>query len=248
MASSLIPLDKPAVFLSKEITSLNSPTFFLGSNLQTNLTEMVNQYTSMKPQVNVTLWTDFEKENSRLISGISGTRLGDEIIKAEKVELPVKKIYPHVFDENTKAGQSLVYLRNAINDAKVAIDAFGEPDLQAVGTRLSQIAVTMGKVYSLSDFNASLSGVVSFIRRASLAVSNEELTRSALNCLVHALEMITANPMLDLDEASDLVDKLASDGWRGEHKIVNELIVALADDNDMTTNELQALLFSKLEA
>lgn len=156
--------------------------------------------------------------------------------------LPVERIYPHVFDDD-KAGQALIYLRAAIDDAKGAIDAFGEPDIPAVDSRLSQIAVLMGKTHPLTVFNESFGAVVSFVRRATLAASSTELSRSALNSLVHVLELSASNPMLDLDEATDLIEKLASEGWKGEHQLASELLMALADDYGMTTDDMQALLF-----
>lgn len=179
---------------------------------------------------------------------ISGSELRDGQAESKKAEaLPVERMYPHVFDENIKTGQAIIYLRNALDDVNVAIDAFGEPDFGAVGTRLTQIAVTMGKAHALTDFNESLGAVVSFIRRATLAVSNDELSRSALNSLAHVLGFMATNPMMDLDEASDLVDKLSNDGWRGEHRLANELIMALVDSSGLPSDEVQALLFPDVQ-
>lgn len=180
---------------------------------------------------------------------IIGAELGnDQIDSNNSVPLSAERVYPHVFDESIKAGQAIAYLRIAINDANVAIDAFGEPDMETVLTRLTQIAAAMGKAHSLTDFNECLGAVVSYIRRATLAVSNEELTRSALNSLIHVLGLMAANPMMDLDEAGDLVDKLSNDGWKGEHGFVNELILALVDSSDLTADEMQILLHPDLSA
>lgn len=74
-------------------------------------------------------------------------------------------------------------------------------------------------------------------------MSNDEFSRSALNSLVHVLGIMAMNPMMDLDEASDLVDKLTNDGWRGEHRLANELIMALVDSSGLPADEVQALLF-----
>ena len=87
-----------------------------------------------------------EGVSSLLSGGVGSTGLNDEITEnAEAHILPVERLYPHVFDNDLKAGRAIFYLRDAIKDATEAIDAFGDPDLQAVGTRLTQIAVTMGK-------------------------------------------------------------------------------------------------------
>lgn len=161
--------------------------------------------------------------------------------------LPINRIYPHVFDESNLAGQALIYLQSAITDAKEAIDAFGEPDLQEVTTRLTHIAAAMGKAHLLTEFNESFGGVVSYVRRATLLITSEDISRSALNSLLQALMSVAANPMLDLDEATDLIDKLAHDGWKGEHRLANELIMALTEDSEITTEELQSLLFEVTE-
>lgn len=211
---------------------------------QTNSIESVSSSAFLKSRVPETAWTG--NDDAPLFSSrkISSTELEDEQIETRKLgALSVKRIYPHVFDENITAGQAVIYLRSAIDDENVAIDAFGEPDLQTVNTRLTQIAVTMGKVHAMTDFNESLGAVVSFIRRATLTASNDELSRSALNSLVNVLGLMAANPMMDLDEASDLVDKLSNDGWRGEHKLANELVMALIDSSDLPIDEMQALLF-----
>lgn len=178
---------------------------------------------------------------------ISSTELEGHVDTNRIESLSVERIYPHVFDENTMAGQAVIFLRSAIKDANVAIDAFGEPDLQTVGTRLTQIAATMGKVHAMTEFNESLGAIVSFIRRATLTVSNDEFSRSALNSLAHVLGLMASNPMMDLDEASDLVDKLSNDGWRGEHKLANELIMALINSSDLPADEMQALLFPEFQ-
>lgn len=211
---------------------------------QASSIESVSSSAFLKSQVPETTWT--EDDDVPLFSSrkISSTGLEDEQVEPRKLgTLSVKRIYPHVFDENITAGQAVIYLRSAINDANVAIDAFGEPDLQTVDTRLTQIAVTMSKVHAMTEFNECLGAVVSFIRRATLTASNDELSRSALNSLIHVLELMAANPMMDLDEASDLVDKLSNDGWRGEHKLANELVTALIDSFDLPIDEVQALLF-----
>lgn len=211
---------------------------------QASSIESVSSSAFLKSRVPDTTWMGNDDVPLFSSRKISSTMLEDEQVEPKKLgPLSVKRIYPHVFDENITAGQAVIYLHSAINDANVAIDAFGEPDLQTVGTRLTQIAVTMGKVHAMTEFNESLGAVVSFIRRATLTASNDELSRSALNSLIHVLELMAANPMMDLDEASDLVDKLSNDGWRGEHKLANELIMALMDSSDLPIDEVQALLF-----
>lgn len=98
----------------------------------------------------------------------------------------------------------------------------------------------MGSAYPLTEFNESLGGVVAFVRRATLAASSAELSRSALNALVYALQSLVSNPMLDLDEASDFVDKLANEGWQGEHKVADELVATLLYQSALDDHEIQA--------
>lgn len=59
-----------------------------------------------------------------------------------------------------------------------------------------------------------------------------------------ALEQVFSNPMLDLSDASDLVDKLSEEGWRGEHMVAQQLFAALLNDLELDDEMRQALLFS----
>lgn len=207
---------------------------------QINSTEETSYSQLVAPQ---TFTTISEGVRQRSRGRFSGTGLYETAENIETGPLPVERMYPHVFDEDIKSGQALICIRNAISDAQVAVDAFGEPDLQAVGTRLTQIAVTMGKAHALTDFNKSLGALISFIRRATLAASSVDVSRSALNALLNVLELVAVNPMIDLDEASDLVDKLSDEGWHGEHVLADDLVKALVDSSDLTPEDVQALLF-----
>lgn len=161
---------------------------------------------------------------------------------------PIERVYPHLFDDAGPANQFRIYISKALRDAQLALESFGEADLESVGSRLTLVATTMGGAHPLTNFNESLGAVVSFVRRATLTASYADITRSALNALVHVLQSAITDPMLDLDEASDLVDKLSSEGWRGEHGVVNELIAVLLDDLDTEAGaEIQAQLFSEDE-
>lgn len=154
---------------------------------------------------------------------------------------PTNRIYPHVYDSSTNAGNVLVLIQQAIVDVERALDAFGEPDLGAVMTQLTNVAVNMRSAHSLIDFNRSLGGLVSYVRRATLVTPIENIQRSSLNALDNVLQAIHQNPMLDLDDASDLVEKLSVEGWLGEIDTVGKLITALLEDSE--NEELQAQLF-----
>lgn len=193
---------------------------------------------------NATTPMALEPPRLRRSSTFNSTNAVDEaIIREQSGPSPITRIYPHVFDEDLGPGQAYVHIQNAVRDGELAIEAFGEPDLDAVTTHLGQIAAAMRTAYPLTDFNDSLGGVVAFIRRATLVASIGELSRSALNALVYALRSIASNPMLDLEEASDLVDKLANEGWHGEHKVADELVAALIDQSGLDEQIRQALLF-----
>ncbi|GEM_PF-5468791 len=157
-------------------------------------------------------------------------RTGSSVAETVVVPTKVDRLYPHLFEEEGAAGQVRRYLENALADARLALEAYSEGDLEAVGTRLTQIAVAMAGAHSLTHFNESLGAVVSFVRRATLCASGGDTTLSSLNALAHVLNSAVSDPMLDLDEASGLTDLLTNEGWHGEHGIAEALLAALLDD------------------
>lgn len=206
--------------------------------------EEVSRDQHLTSTASATSLTMLDGHHQRRINKLSSTNLLEETTGCDEIGIPpVARIYPQIFDEKLPAGQALVYIHNAHKDAQSALDAFGAPDFQAVATRLAQIAATMAKTHSLTGFNENFGAVVSFIRRATLLVSPEEISRSALNSLIHALRSLSSNPMIDLDESSDLVDTLINEGWQGEHGVADALIAALINETDIETEEKQTLLF-----
>ncbi|MCR4304884.1 MAG: hypothetical protein NUV63_11805 [Gallionella sp.] len=185
----------------------------------------------------------------RLVYSSELSRTGRVVEAAEAeqdIKSPIERVYPHLFDDEGPANLVRSYISNALKDAQQALESFGEADLESVGTLLILVATKMSSAHPLSEFNESLGAVVSYVRRATLTASNADITRSALNALVHVLQSASANPMLDLDEASDLVEKLTAEGWHGEHKVVSELVAALLDDiNAETDAEAQIQMFTE---
>jgi len=185
----------------------------------------------------------------RLVYSSELNRTGRVVETAEAeqdIKLPIERVYPHLFDDEGPASLVRSHISNALKDSQQALESFGEADLESVGTLLILIATKMSSVHPLTEFNESLGAVVSFVRRATLTASSPDITRSALNALVHVLQSAAANPMLDLDEASDLVDKLSAEGWHGEHKIVSDLVAVLLDDiNAETDAEVQIQMFNE---
>lgn len=182
-----------------------------------------------------------ETSSVQLITGLNASAIAG----AETRDLPIERIYPQLFDDSF-AGQVNSHIDRALKDAQLALAAFSEADLEAVGDRLNLIAPAMARTHRLCDFNDSLGAVVSFVRRAVLTTSSADITRPALNALVHVLHSIAANPMIDLDDACDLIDKLSDEGWQGEHGIADMLVAALLDYPDAEGDvEVQAQLFTE---
>lgn len=170
------------------------------------------------------------KPISRIVEVVSRTSTdSDSPQEATEAIAEAHRIYPHVFDEATNAGEALGYIRAAIQDARDALDDFGDANLQSIGTRLSQIAQLLKKAYSISHANDPFAAVISFLRRATLTLSPEDITFPQLNSLLGALKQIADNPLLSLDEATDLIEKLTSDGWTGEHEAVEKIVTMLID-------------------
>ena len=173
---------------------------------------------------------------------------GEEIndfISRDSAHASIHRLYPHIFDTNSQAGEAIALIQHAKNDAILALDSFGEPDLNSTVSHLTNVASAMNSANQLINFNKSLNGVVSYIRRATLTVDINDISRSSLNTLASTLQSILENPMIDLDNASDLVEKLSSDGWKGEIEFVEALIAALLTD---TEDNVQTELFTETTA
>lgn len=188
--------------------------------------------------------TTLEDVQLRQVTRVNST--GSDIestITKQSAEPSIGRIYPHVFDAEDASGQARIYVVKALDDARSALESYGEADLEAVGSRLALIAATMGTCHSFTSFNESMGAVVSFVRRATLAMPSGEVTRPQLNALVHALHSLAANPMVDLDEATDIVDKLEGEGWRGQNGVADALISALLDEVREADEHAQAEFF-----
>lgn len=155
-----------------------------------------------------------------------------QIQAKDNQRVSVERIYPHAFDGSVTAGSARKNILNALADARDALDSFNDGDFQSLSTRLTIIAATMKDTHKLTEFNESLGGVVSYIRRATLTANVTELTRSSLNALIYVLNQISDNPMVDLDDASELIDHLSSEGWTGEHSFSKEVIDVLFGEKE----------------
>lgn len=233
---------------SDEGLSMTATIHHLSTSPLSNSTEDSTINLSKAAQTNVSLGEEI-KVRQQIISGLNSTNLNIETIDANQVkDASVERIYPHVFDEDAATGQVRNNILNALDNAQDALDFYSVPDLESMSTKITVIAVIMRSTHLLTEFNESLGAVVSFLRRATLNTPSEEMNRSALNALVNALQLIATNPMIDLDEACDLIDKLSNDGWRGEHGVAEELVAMLFDELDIENNdELQGGLFAELQ-
>ena len=218
----------------------------LSNSLQESSTEPFTVNSSNVTQTDLYI-EELVKAHQRVINGLNSTNLNEDTIDTKQdISAPIARIYPHIFDEDAATGKVRSYILKALENAQYALDSYGVPDFESMNTSLMAIAAIMRSAHPLTEFNESFGAVVSFLRRATLSSSSEEVTRSALNSLVSALQSIAANPMIDLDEACDLIDKLSNEGWRGEHGVVEELVAILFDELDTENNtELQASLFDE---
>jgi hypothetical protein len=179
--------------------------------------------------------------------GVTGQAVGSMSDLDWFVELSSDRIYPHLHDENEAAGQAVALLRQAIDDARSALDAFENADLRTVATQLGLVAANTARAHSCAEFNRSFGSVIGFIRRAALVANAGELSRSALNALLHALNQLVAQPTLDLMDAAELAEKLSAEGWRGEHTAVEALVQLLLRDSEIDETA-QADLFQPTRA
>jgi hypothetical protein len=146
--------------------------------------------------------------------------------------VPIARLYPHVFDDAVPEGQSRTHLLSGLADARLAQDAMSESDFDELGFRLGLVANSLRSAHESAPDNIAYRSVVAFIRRAALVAQPTEVSRSALNALAVALRTLSENPLIDLEDAAELSDQLASEGWRGDHAIAKEVIAGMLEEID----------------
>ena len=173
--------------------------------------------------------------------GYSNQRVysSDAIGSVSDRPLRVERIYPHVFDVNTNAGKVLDLINQANQELEKAIDAFGKPDLPSVLSSLTNISVLFNTSYAFIDFNRDLRALVGFMKRATLVTPEEDISRSSLNALTSVIDSVIQNPMLNLNDASDMCERLSREGWKGEIDAVNILVKALLDEGILEENQIE---------
>lgn len=155
---------------------------------------------------------------------------------------PVDRVYPHIFDRAQPTGLVIELVKESSSEAKLALESFGEPDMSSMCTHLTNIAVKMREAYPLAGFNRSLASVIAFLRRSTLLASSSDINRASLNLLITTLNAILIDPMINLNDATDMVDNLSRHGWRGEKAEVDSLFSALIE-SDVDEEIRQKLLF-----
>lgn len=164
--------------------------------------------------------------------------------QGQAAPLPVGRLYPHLLDDQGPAGPVIPLIQSALEDARQALDAYGEADLPNVFSRLATISALMAKAHELTQFNEDYGSVVSYIRRATVTPSHE-LSRSALNVLVCTLKALSENPAIDIDDAAELCEALANEGWKGELELGAALLAVLfGEEETRTLDEMQAMRLS----
>ena len=146
--------------------------------------------------------------------------------------VPISRLYPHAFDDAEPEGQSRAHLLSGLADARLALNAISESDFEELGVRLGIIANSLRSAQESAPNNGAYRSVVAFIRRAALVAQPTEISRAAMNALVLALRALSENPLIDLEDAAELSDQLASEGWRGDHAIAKEIIAGMLEEID----------------
>ena len=88
------------------------------------------------------------------------------------------------------------------------------------------------QLYPHTAFNPALGAVVSFVRRATLSADPNEMSLPGVMALGKSIHTILNAPLIALDEAVDVIELLEKNGWKGEHKAVDEFVKALLKLNE----------------
>ncbi len=187
-------------------------------------------------------WRVWDKSNSATLGSHVHDYRPAEPYTEIGLAVPVERLYPQFYDRNVAAGEAVVLVQSAIQDARHLLQDFASADLDGIGSGLATIASLMSKTHKLTSFNEDFGAVVSFIRRATLVASQADVTRESLNALLNALIRLSANPAIDLGEAADTIDHLSAAGWADRDEALTEIINFLFDESDEGADELQAEL------
>ena len=142
-------------------------------------------------------------------------------------EASAQRAYPHIYDEVAGGGSAAMSLiAQARQEATAAKDAWTDADLQEVESLLAQLAATLAAAHRHTQFNECLGAVVSFIRRAVLNTDIGDINLGSMMLLIQALNTLHSQPMLSLDAATDITERLNDGGWVGKHQVVSAYVRA----------------------
>jgi hypothetical protein len=160
--------------------------------------------------------TSPEQPQQKASVGSEGTGLDDAVV--------ARRAYPHIVEA---AEPAIALISRALDDARLALDAFSDNDFNEVANRLSVIAAQCKEAHPLTKFNECFGSIVPYIRRAALVANPDELTRESLNALVQAMSRLVDNSMVSLSEAGKIRGELSESGWNGENRAVERLFALL---------------------
>ncbi len=171
---------------------------------------------------------------------VQGT--GTETRVQREVLAPAQRTYPHLFDAEQPTGEAVEHVKQAHEDARAALAAFGEGEIEDIATRIALVSVAMLKAHAVAGFNGAFSVACNFIRRSCLTMESDTISRGQLNALVAAIGALEDNPMLTLTESVELTEKLTAEGWNGDNPLARKLIDVLLSEAALEEPEKQATL------
>lgn len=164
-------------------------------------------------------------------SGVQSTgeiTADSDTVPANDLTLSGETAYPHIYDLSAgDSGAAMNLIAQAKVEANAAIDAWSDADLSSVSGKLAQIATTLAAAHNHTQFNESWGAVVSYIRRAVLIAGADDVNMQSLMQLSQSLRALYEQPMLALDGASELIEKLEEAGWNGRHESVAAFVEVL---------------------
>jgi hypothetical protein len=138
-----------------------------------------------------------------------------------------RRAYPLAYDPQGPAGPALALLTEVDELARSITDAYSEGDIGTFGSRLAMIAALLAKAYPHTGFNPALGAAVSFLRRATLLADASQCGFEEIMALSKAARHIAENPLIPLEDSTDLVIELEAHGWVGADPEIEALAKAL---------------------
>jgi hypothetical protein len=179
-----------------------------------------------------TSYSQVDSLEPEVVASVYAPATGAEVGRNSNTPAPSavvnERAYPHMYDpEAGQSGAAMSLIGRAKTEAAAALDAWGESNLDEVSSRLSLVATNVAAAHRYTAFNESLGAVVSYVRRAVLCAAVPDLETQQLMLLARSLVSLHQQPMVSLDEATDMIEELENAGWRGRHSDVAAFVAAL---------------------